>query len=155
MEYCNGGNLRVMLKKPCNFSGLQESNVRTILEDIIEALLYLHQLNIVHRDLKPENIVLKESTVRECGVIYKLIDLGFAKELEDTLSLVGTVDYVAPEIFCGQRYNHSVDYWSLGVMAYEIICGNRKYPFPSNVPFVKRYNIINAFVLYINNNIIF
>lgn len=136
MEYCSGGNLRFMLKRPCNASGLQEADVRIVLEDMIEAVSYLHQLEIVHRDFKPENIVLKETTERKCGVIYKLIDLGFAKELETMLSIVGTEDYAAPEIFMGQKYNIGVDYWSFGITAYEIICGNKKYPFPlsANVP---------------------
>lgn len=141
MEYCSGGNLRHVLQRPRNYSGLQEIDVRTILKNMTEALQYLHQQDIVHRDFKPENIVLKESPEEIGGVVYKLIDLGFAKELSDTLSIVGTMDYVAPEILRGQKYNFSVDYWSFGIVAYEIICGNKKYPFlfPTHVSVPERY----------------
>lgn len=149
MEYCRGGNLRFVLQRPHNSSGLQETDVRSVLGDMTEALLYLHQLHIVHRDFKPENIVLQTSTERKNGLIYKLIDLGFAKKLDSTLSIVGTMDYVAPEILCGKRYNVGVDYWSFGIVAYEIICGNNKYPFPSKMPFVERYTITSISSLFI------
>lgn len=149
MEYCSEGNLRCMLQRPCNSSGLQEADVRTVLECMTEALLYLHQLHIVHRDFKPENVVLQATNERKGGVIYKLIDLGFAKKLDSIVSIVGTTDYVAPEILCGRKYNAGVDYWSFGIVVYEIICGNKKYPFPSNLPLVKWYTITLIFYLLV------
>lgn len=127
-----------MLQQLRNSSGLQEEDIRAILEDMSEALQYLHRAGIVHRDFKPENVVLQENNERKTGVTYKLIDLGFAKELDATLSMVGTADYAAPEILRGQNYNLSVDYWSFGIVTHEVICGNKRYPFLPNVPAIRR-----------------
>lgn len=136
MEYCSEGNLRHTLKKPYNICGMQEQDVRDILRDISNALSYLHDRRITHRDIKPENIVLQKSDVKKNGVIYKLIDLGYAKELESTLSIVGTLSYVAPEILENKQYYPSVDYWSFGIVVYEVITGT--HPFLPQVPPFKR-----------------
>lgn len=124
MEYCNKGNLRYVLTNPNNLSGLEENDVKIVLQDITTAVSYLHKLKITHRDIKPENIVLQQCDTRPSGAIYKLIDLGYAKELKDTVvSFVGTLHYLAPEIIKSQRYDQTVDYWSLGVLTFEILCG--------------------------------
>ncbi|XP_057651446.1 inhibitor of nuclear factor kappa-B kinase subunit alpha-like isoform X1 [Diorhabda carinulata] len=124
MEYCRKGNLRRILLKPENLSGLPEEQVRDILEDISSGLQHLHNLKITHRDIKPENIVLEHSEQRETKTVYKIIDLGYAKELgNETVSFVGTLHYLAPEIFEGRNYNNSVDYWSMGILTFEVICG--------------------------------
>lgn len=124
MEYCQKGNLRHLLQKPKNISGLEETDIRQILLDITSGLKYLHDLNITHRDIKPDNIVLQHCNDRMSKTIYKIIDLGYAKELNDaTVSFVGTLHYLAPEIFETVKYDKSVDYWSFGVMIFEIICG--------------------------------
>lgn len=134
MEYCTVGNLRHTLKKPYNICGMQEHAVRAVLRDISNALSYLHARNITHRDVKPENIVLHKNNSRKEGVVYKLIDLGYAKELEATLSIVGTLTYIAPEILENKEYYASVDYWSFGIVVYEVITGT--YPFlPHDAPF--------------------
>ncbi|KAJ8951035.1 hypothetical protein NQ314_007735, partial [Rhamnusium bicolor] len=124
MEYCRKGNLRRVLSKPKNICGLQEAEIRYILEDIGNGLQYLHNLKITHRDIKPDNIVLQHCDNRKDNTIYKIIDLGYAKELNDAVvSFVGTLHYLAPEIFQTERYNNSVDYWSMGILTFEIICG--------------------------------
>lgn len=61
---------------------------------------------------------------------YKLIDLGYAKELgkaSASASLVGTLNYVAPELLWREKYSCSVDYWSLGIMFYELVTGTRPF----------------------------
>lgn len=61
---------------------------------------------------------------------YKLIDLGYAKELGEastTASLVGTLNYVAPELLLGEKYSCSVDYWSLGILFYELVTGTKPF----------------------------
>lgn len=58
MEYCSGGDLRKLLKRPENVCGLREKEVRTILEHVSKAVAYLHEKSIIHRDLKPENILI-------------------------------------------------------------------------------------------------
>nr|XP_023406842.1 inhibitor of nuclear factor kappa-B kinase subunit beta isoform X5 [Loxodonta africana] len=91
------------------------------------ALRYLHENRIIHRDLKPENIVLQQGEQR---LIHKIIDLGYAKELDQgslCTSFVGTLQYLAPELLEQQRYTVTVDYWSFGTLAFECITGFRPF----------------------------
>lgn len=63
-------------------------------------------------------------------MIYKLIDLGYAKEFGKTstaTSIVGTLNYLAPEILWKNNYSCSVDYWSLGILFYELMTGQRPF----------------------------
>ncbi|KXJ68723.1 hypothetical protein RP20_CCG002023 [Aedes albopictus] len=127
MEYCEGGDLRRVLNRVSSCSGLKELEVREILRSLRNAISYLHGLKITHRDIKPENIVLKQVGDR---VVYKLTDLGYAKALDKqslNASLVGTVEYIAPDLIYCDRYNCSVDYWSMGIIGFEIICGIRPF----------------------------
>ncbi|XP_054708715.1 inhibitor of nuclear factor kappa-B kinase subunit alpha-like [Uloborus diversus] len=127
MEYCNGGDLRKMLNRPENCCGLPESTVRALLRQISSAVDYLHSMRIIHRDLKPENIVLQDCNER---VSFKLIDLGYAKELDTgslCTSFVGTLQYLAPELFMSEKYSCTVDFWSLGLLAHEVITGIRPF----------------------------
>lgn len=141
MEYCSEGCLRHILCNMENSFGLMENHVKYILHDISNAISYLHKLNIAHRDIKPENIVLQKCNFRKENILYKIIDLGYAKEISSIgQSTVGTLPYLAPEILFGKKYNKSVDYWSFGVVIYEIVCG--KHPFLPTLPVVTRYVII-------------
>ncbi|XP_023335610.1 inhibitor of nuclear factor kappa-B kinase subunit beta isoform X2 [Eurytemora carolleeae] len=127
MEYCESGDLRRLLNKIENCRGLLESQILPVLNDVTSALGYLHNRRIIHRDLKPENVVLKSTQTR---MVYKLIDLGYAKELGVSSlakSFVGTLQYVAPELFLEQDYTKSVDYWSLGLLCHEIVTGQRPF----------------------------
>ncbi|GAB6028534.1 hypothetical protein CHUAL_002681 [Chamberlinius hualienensis] len=133
MEYCTGGDLRKILSHPENCCGLKEPDVKAILKQISSALQYLHSMRIIHRDLKPENIVLQ---LNDGKTSYKLIDLGYAKELEQNslcTSFVGTLQYLAPELFMTQKYTSSVDYWSFGLVIHECITGKRPF-FPYSNP---------------------
>lgn len=130
MEYCTGGNLRQVLQKRENCCGLPERDVRRVLSDVSSGLQYLHTNHVVHRDLKPENVVLQE---KDGTVVYKIIDLGYAKEFDQSSlcnSFVGTLQYLAPELFERKPYTRAVDLWSLGIIAYEVIVGQR--PFSPN-----------------------
>merc|ERR1712226_79139 len=127
MEYCDGGDLRKVINKPANCCGLPQHQVRCILRDICSAIEYLHSLRIIHRDLKPDNIVIK--TVED-RVVYQLIDLGYAKDLDQgsvAMSFVGTMQYLAPELFHNSRYSSTVDYWSFGITMFECITGFRPF----------------------------
>uniref|UniRef100_A0A336LR16 IkappaB kinase n=1 Tax=Culicoides sonorensis TaxID=179676 RepID=A0A336LR16_CULSO len=136
LEYCEGGDLRRALDSSENTCcGLREIEVRSILKALRNAISYLHTLKITHRDLKPENIVLKHEGDR---IVYKLTDLGVAKELDRNslnASFVGTMEYLAPELLHGGKYSNSVDYWSFGIIAFEIICGIR--PFLPHCPIAR------------------
>lgn len=132
MEYCSGGDLRKVLNRPQSCCGLREFAIRCLVKDIASAVEYLHGNKIIHRDLKPENIVLKPVDEK---IVYKIIDLGYAKELDQgsvCTSFVGTLQYLAPELFASQMYTCTVDYWSFGTVLFECITGYR--PFLPTIP---------------------
>ncbi|KNC99250.1 AGC/PKA protein kinase [Spizellomyces punctatus DAOM BR117] len=119
MEYVAGGDLFSYLRKVQRFA---EDDARFYVSEVLIALEYLHSYNIVYRDLKPENILL-DTTGHT-----KLADFGFAKIVNKTTqSFCGTPDYIAAEIVANKPYNKAVDWWSLGVLVFELISG--KTPF--------------------------
>ncbi|XP_068597098.1 inhibitor of nuclear factor kappa-B kinase subunit alpha-like [Brachionichthys hirsutus] len=127
MEYCSRGVLRKVLNKPENCCGLPESEVLLLLSDIGSGIEYLHESKIIHRDIKPENIALQQTDGK---LVHKLIDLGNAKDLEQgslCTSFVGTLQYLAPELFESKPYTVTVDYWSFGTVIFECICGFRPF----------------------------
>ena len=78
----------------------------------------LHTKNIIYRDLKPENLLFDNKG------FLKLIDFGFAKAIDDkTFTICGTPNYVAPEILLNEGHNKCCDWWSLGVLLYEMLAG--------------------------------
>jgi len=89
---------------------------------LLLVLEYLHERDIVYRDLKPENVIIDEAGYP------KLIDFGLAKRIEGrTYSEVGTPHYVAPEVVQGLGYGCAVDYWSLGILCFELVCGTQPF----------------------------
>ena len=117
LEYVRGGNIFDHLVIQRRFS---EPQVKFIAAQVLIALGYLHANKIVHRDLKPENVLVEEN-----GYI-KLADFGLAKFLQqnqDTKSFCGTAEYLAPEILDMKGHNFSVDWWTLGVLIYEMTTG--------------------------------
>ena len=117
MPFLSGGELFTHLKK---FKRFSEEMVKFYGAQISIALQYLHDKNIIYRDLKPENILLDEK-----GYLC-LADFGMAKKLEyskKALSFCGTPEYLAPEIIKGDGYDQNIDWWSLGIIFYELLCG--------------------------------
>ncbi|XP_055980099.1 ribosomal protein S6 kinase alpha-6 isoform X5 [Sorex fumeus] len=98
-----------------------EEDVKFYLAELALALDHLHQLGIVYRDLKPENILLDE-----IGHI-KLTDFGLSKESVDqekkAYSFCGTVEYMAPEVVNRRGHSQSADWWSYGVLMFEMLTG--------------------------------
>ncbi|XP_060659275.1 calcium/calmodulin-dependent protein kinase type 1-like [Drosophila nasuta] len=123
MELFNGGELFDRIAKKGYYS---ERDASQLLKQLFDAVNYLHQHGIVHRDLKPENL-LYYSPDEDSKIM--IADFGFAKM--DTSNLMvtvcGTPEYAAPEIFARVPYGKAVDVWSLGVIAYILLCGN--FPF--------------------------
>ncbi|KAI5189492.1 protein kinase X [Nematocida minor] len=116
MEYVPGGELFSYMKEIIKFS---VKHARFYIAEILVALETLHGLGIIYRDLKPENVLLDEQ-----GHI-KLADFGFSKRMYQavTWTLCGTPEYLAPEIIMNQGHSFEVDFWSLGVILYEMIVG--------------------------------
>merc|ERR1719343_21214 len=84
------------------------------------AFAHIHSKNIIHRDLKPENILLMANGYS------KLTDFGFAKIMEPgtrTYTLCGTPEYIAPEVLLNKGHGKPVDWWTLGILVYEMIVG--------------------------------
>lgn len=117
MPFLSGGELFQHLKK---FRTFDEEKVRFYGSQIALALDYLHKQGIVYRDLKPENILMDEF-----GYL-RLADFGMAKKLTDSekaMSFCGTPEYLAPEIITGEGHDKSADWWSFGILIYEMLCG--------------------------------
>jgi serine/threonine protein kinase len=122
MEYLEGKTLRDILGER-TFS---TEEVMSIAPMIGEALHYAHSHGIIHRDVKPDNIFVLEN-----GNI-KVADFGIAKMLKvsdrtHTDVIMGTPNYIAPELVKGMSYDHRVDIFSLGVTLYEILAGRRPF----------------------------
>ncbi|KAL8474451.1 hypothetical protein ACS0TY_031065 [Phlomoides rotata] len=173
MEYLNGGDLYSLLR---NLGCLDEDVARVYIAEVVLALEYLHSLRVVHRDLKPDNLLiahdghikLTDFGLSKVGLINSTDDLSgpavsgtslmeedepplsaseHQEERRKKRSAVGTPDYLAPEILLGTGHGFTADWWSVGVILFELIVGippfnaehpqkifdnilNRKIPWP-------------------------
>ncbi|XP_056593791.1 ribosomal protein S6 kinase alpha-3 isoform X3 [Triplophysa dalaica] len=118
LDFLRGGDLFTRLSKEVMFT---EEDVKFYLAELALALDHLHGLGIIYRDLKPENILLDEE-----GHI-KLTDFGLSKESIDhenkAYSFCGTVEYMAPEVVNRRGHTYSADWWSYGVLMFEMLTG--------------------------------
>ncbi|XP_049876468.1 cGMP-dependent protein kinase, isozyme 2 forms cD4/T1/T3A/T3B isoform X3 [Pectinophora gossypiella] len=133
METCLGGELWTILRDRGQFD---DATTRFYTACVVEAFHYLHSRNIIYRDLKPENLLLDSK-----GYV-KLVDFGFSKKLQasrKTWTFCGTPEYVAPEVIMNRGHDISADYWSLGVLMFELLTGSP--PFTGADP-MKTYNKI-------------
>jgi fused-like protein len=116
-DFCQGELFEILEED----KSLPEDVIRSIAQQLVSALFYLHSNRIIHRDMKPQNILISHN-----GVL-KLCDFGFARAMSsNTLlltSIKGTPLYMSPELVQEQPYNNTVDLWSLGVILYELFVG--------------------------------
>jgi len=104
-----------------------------VLTQMLQALHYLHRRGILHRDLKPDNVLIGQD-----GQV-KVMDFGLAKKenqdahpsTQDDGSIVGTVMYMAPELFQGEQASVESDLFAFGIMAYEVLTGTYPHEFVS------------------------
>ena len=133
MESCLGGQLWTILRDKGNFD---DPTTRFYTACVVEAIDNLHNRGIIYRDLKPKNLLLDSA-----GYV-KLVDFGFAKKLQGgrkTWTFCGTPEYVAPEVILNKGHDISADYWSLGVLMFELLTGSP--PFNESDP-MKTYDCI-------------
>ncbi|KAN0060500.1 Serine/threonine-protein kinase [Thecaphora frezii] len=118
-DYKSGGELFWHLQREGRFT---EERARFYIAELVLALEHLHKYNIVYRDLKPENILLDATGhVALCDFGLSKPDLG-AGQLTNTFC--GTTEYLAPEVLLDESgYSKLVDFWSLGVLLFEMCCG--------------------------------
>lgn len=140
MECVFGGELYSHMKRVGRFD---EQSTKFFCAQIASAFRHMHHHNVIHRDLKPENILVALD-----GYV-KLADFGFAKVLKPdarTYTTCGTPEYIAPEILLQRGHNAPADWWSFGILIYEMINGDS--PFANSDPLTIYQNIIAGKVYF-------
>ncbi|NXB27769.1 KGP2 kinase, partial [Eulacestoma nigropectus] len=133
LEACLGGELWSLLRDRGSFD---EFTTKFCVGCVTEAFDYLHRIGIIYRDLKPENLIL------DAEGYLKLVDFGFAKKIgsgQKTWTFCGTPEYVAPEVILSKGHDFSVDFWSLGILVYELLTGSPPF---SGADQMMTYNLI-------------
>lgn len=121
LDFVNGGHLFFQLYRQGLF---REELARFYTAEIVSAVSHLHANGIMHRDLKPENILLDSE-----GHVM-LTDFGLAKQFDENTrsnSICGTIEYMSPEIVQGRGHDKAADWWSVGILMYEMLTGKPPY----------------------------
>lgn len=122
LEACLGGELFTTYERLRLYGS--EPHAKFYVGCVAEALTHLHERHVIYRDLKPENLLL------DARGYCKLTDMGLAKIVkpeERAMSVVGTPDYMAPEVICQTGHHQPVDWWMLGVLVFELLVGRAPF----------------------------
>jgi serine/threonine protein kinase len=117
LEYAPGGDLYARMKKSGTVS---PDDIRFYIAEVATAINALHHVGVIYRDLKPENILF------DAEGHVKLTDFGLAIEVDmdgTATGFCGTTEYLSPELVSRNPYTYSVDWWGLGILAYELYYG--------------------------------
>ena len=140
MEYLSGGELSSLIQRSGPFI---ESNAAFYAAEILLGIEALHKEGIIYQDLKPENVLLDSN-----GHV-KLIDFGLSKVSADEIkkhgTLCGTAEYMAPEVITSGKQSKAVDWWSLGIIIFELLSGH--LPFEGENEKVLMENITKVLLL--------
>ncbi len=105
--------------------GLDEMGKVNLIQQMLQALAYLHRRGILHRDLKPANVLVTYRTVR-------ILDFGLATTHKSTMQAAGSIPYIAPEVWENEPHTEAADLYAVGIMAFELFAG--RHPFDINSP---------------------
>ncbi|XP_066143795.1 cAMP-dependent protein kinase catalytic subunit beta-like isoform X1 [Euwallacea fornicatus] len=134
MPFINGGEMFTHLRRNHKFD---ENLSKFYAAQVLLALEFLHYCDVIYRDLKPENILV------DMKGYLKIADMGFCKIVKGrTWTLCGTPEYIAPEIILSKGYGKAVDWWSYGVLLFEMSAGHP--PFTSGNPMKVYEKIISC-----------
>nr|XP_024216641.1 probable myosin light chain kinase DDB_G0271550 isoform X4 [Halyomorpha halys] len=121
LELARGGELQMLLDSDEELP--TEAQVQVLMRQILEGIIFLHGINVAHLDIKPQNLILT-GPLPSCEV--KLCDFGISRHLSDgadVREILGTPDYVAPEVLNYEPISLATDMWSVGVLLYVLLTG--------------------------------
>ena len=123
LQSAPGGNLKDLIQLRGKSGTFPAKHVRFYTAEILTGIHHLHKRGIIHRDLKLENILLTSKG----HILISGLELSLPRHTGIANEVVGTPQYLAPEMIKGECYGRTIDYWAVGVMMYEMLCG--KTPF--------------------------
>lgn len=140
LEFAGKGELYRQLSKYGCFSEKRSSRY---IDQMADALSYLHGKHVIHRDIKPENLLLGIN-----GEL-KIADFGWSVHAPGNrrMTLCGTLDYLPPEMVESKEHNEKVDHWALGVLTYEFLIGNPPFEDRSSTASTSFFEFLLFFVV--------
>ena len=143
LELCRGGDLHDLLSR--SGGGLEEDATRNVMHQLLSAIAYMHDEGVIHRDLKLENVLMTSRSAARA--IVKIADFGFAKPT-DALAIraaaannkqpkkrdtvLGTLEYMAPEMSSRGNYDVHIDVYACGVIMYALLAGRLPFEMPAS-----------------------